>query len=71
MRSWLSRQRASLSAGSRGSARIEHFGSRAVPGLAAKPIVDMLVAWFIARDPSPTQPTWRPQESDRGPPLPR
>ncbi len=35
------RLRARLPAGSIG--RIEHFGSTAVPGLAAKPIVDMLV----------------------------
>ncbi|MEI2762553.1 GrpB family protein [Methanothrix soehngenii] len=32
--------------------RIEHFGSTAVPGLAAKPIIDMLVEVASLRDPA-------------------
>src|SRR6266851_175795 len=59
--------------------RIEHFGSTAVPGLAAKPIVDMLV------EVSDLQATkerivpvleaqgydyfWRPTHGDDGPPF--
>ena len=59
--------------------RIEHFGSTAVPGLAAKPIVDMLVE---ATDLEATQAQiapilvaqgydyfWRPTHGDDGPPF--
>jgi GrpB-like predicted nucleotidyltransferase (UPF0157 family) len=54
--------------------RIEHFGSTAVPGLAAKPIVDMLVEVFdLERTRSEIAPllesqgydyTWRPTRGD-------
>jgi GrpB-like predicted nucleotidyltransferase (UPF0157 family) len=59
--------------------RVEHFGSTAVPGLAAKPVVDVLV------EVSDLQPTrtriapllesqgydyfWRPTHGDDGPPF--
>src|SRR5688500_6272089 len=59
--------------------RIEHFGSTAVPGLAAKPIVDMLVE---VTDLQTTQDQivpvleaqgydyfWRPTNGDAGPPF--
>ncbi|MEW6272553.1 MAG: GrpB family protein [Thermodesulfobacteriota bacterium] len=59
--------------------RIEHFGSTAVPGLAAKPIVDMLVE---VSDLEATRRTiapileaqgydylWRPTHGDDGPPF--
>jgi GrpB-like predicted nucleotidyltransferase (UPF0157 family) len=59
--------------------RIEHFGSTAVPGLAAKPIVDMLIE---VRDleatrrlvPPILEPQgydyfWRPTHGDDGPPF--
>ena len=59
--------------------RIEHFGSTAVPGLAAKPIVDMLVE---VRDLQATRNRivpileaqgydyfWRPTFGDDGPPF--
>ena len=59
--------------------RIEHFGSTAVPGLAAKPIVDMLVA---VADLQATRVRiapvlesqgydyfWRPTHGDDGPPF--
>jgi GrpB-like predicted nucleotidyltransferase (UPF0157 family) len=59
--------------------RIEHFGSTAVPGLAAKPIVDMLVE---VTDLRATQARivpvlehqgydyfWRPTHGDDGPPF--
>jgi GrpB-like predicted nucleotidyltransferase (UPF0157 family) len=59
--------------------RIEHFGSTAVPGLASKPIVDMLVE---ATDPAAVQERivpvlesqgyeyfWRPLTGDHGPPY--
>ena len=36
-------ERASLEAIFEGSARIEHIGSTAVPGLGAKPVIDLLV----------------------------
>jgi GrpB-like predicted nucleotidyltransferase (UPF0157 family) len=59
--------------------RIEHFGSTAVPGLAAKPIVDILVEvtdlgavrqrvvpLLVARD---YEYLWRPTWGDDGPPF--
>lgn len=59
--------------------RVEHFGSTAVPGLAAKPIVDMLIE---VKDLRPTRiliaPAlesqgydyfWRPTFGDDGPPF--
>jgi GrpB-like predicted nucleotidyltransferase (UPF0157 family) len=59
--------------------RIEHFGSTAVPGLAAKPIVDMLVEVtdlraararivpiLVARG---YEYFWRPTHGDDGPPF--
>jgi len=59
--------------------RIEHFGSTAVPGLAAKPIVDMLIE---VRDLGEAQArivplleaegydyVWRPTHGDDGPPF--
>jgi GrpB-like predicted nucleotidyltransferase (UPF0157 family) len=59
--------------------RIEHFGSTAVPGLAAKPIVDMLVE---VKDLEATRARiapilesqgydyfWRPTHGDDGPPF--
>ena len=59
--------------------RIEHFGSTAVPGLAAKPIVDMLVEVTdlqATRDRiAPVLGTqgydyfWRPTHGDDGPPF--
>jgi GrpB-like predicted nucleotidyltransferase (UPF0157 family) len=59
--------------------RIEHFGSTAVPGLAAKPIVDMLVE-VTSLDAAKTQIApelqragyeyfWRPSEGDVTPPF--
>jgi GrpB-like predicted nucleotidyltransferase (UPF0157 family) len=59
--------------------RIEHFGSTAVPGLAAKPIIDMLVEVSdlaaardrivpILRDQS-YQYFWRPTQGDDGEPF--
>lgn len=59
--------------------RIEHFGSTAVPGLAAKPIVDMLVEVVsLAQAQSVIAPIlesqgydyfWRPTWGDDGPPF--
>ena len=59
--------------------RIEHFGSTAVPGLAAKPIVDMLVEVTDLRETrlriTPILESqryeyfWRPTEGDDGPPF--
>ena len=59
--------------------RIEHFGSTAVPGLAAKPIVDMLVEVTdlqAAKDRiAPVLESqgydyfWRPTHGDNGPPF--
>ncbi len=59
--------------------RIEHFGSTAVPGLAAKPIVDMLVAVACLertrREVAPVLEAlgydyfWRPTWGDDGPPF--
>ena len=59
--------------------RIEHFGSTAVPGLAAKPIVDMLIEVAdlqATRDRiAPVLGTqgydyfWRPTHGDDGPPF--
>ena len=59
--------------------RIEHFGSTAVPGLCAKPIVDMLVeATSLARtreiippilEPQGYDYHWRPSMGDNGPPF--
>jgi GrpB-like predicted nucleotidyltransferase (UPF0157 family) len=59
--------------------RIEHFGSTAVPGLAAKPIVDMLVEVTdlqVTRDRiAPALEAqgydyfWRPTHGDDGPPF--
>jgi len=59
--------------------RVEHFGSTAVPGLAAKPVVDILVA---VTDLSATRERiapilerqgyeyfWRPTHGDDGPPF--
>ncbi|MDP2183423.1 MAG: GrpB family protein [Actinomycetota bacterium] len=58
--------------------RVEHFGSTAVPGLAAKPIVDMLVEVTdlaaIRKQVVPILVSqgyeyfWRPTEGDDGPP---
>ena len=58
--------------------RIEHFGSTAVPGLAAKPIVDMLVeVTDLAATREQVAPIlesqgydyfWRPTHGDDGPP---
>jgi len=57
--------------------RIEHFGSTAVPGLAAKPIIDLLaeaVDLDVARDEAPRilvplgyEYFWRPTGADRRP----
>ncbi|HEY6214772.1 MAG TPA: GrpB family protein [Vicinamibacterales bacterium] len=68
--------RACLPAGLLG--RIEHFGSTAVPGLAAKPIVDVLVeAGDLAAARERVAPIlesqgyeyiWRPTRGDDGPP---
>jgi GrpB-like predicted nucleotidyltransferase (UPF0157 family) len=59
--------------------RVEHFGSTAVPGLAAKPIVDMLVevsdlqATRIRITPvlekQGYEYFWRPTHGDEGPPF--
>lgn len=59
--------------------RIEHFGSTAVPGLAAKPIVDLLVEVSSlerarAEMPPVLEPLgydyfWRPSHGDDGPPF--
>ncbi|MBI5836459.1 MAG: GrpB family protein [Candidatus Eisenbacteria bacterium] len=59
--------------------RIEHFGSTAVPGLAAKPIVDMLVEVTDLREVGvrivPALESrgyeyfWRPTHGDDGPPF--
>ncbi|NER80074.1 MAG: GrpB family protein [Leptolyngbya sp. SIO1D8] len=59
--------------------RIEHFGSTAVPGLAAKPVVDMLVevtSLAITREQVPPileaqgyDYFWRPTRGDDGPPF--
>lgn len=59
--------------------RIEHFGSTAVPGLAAKPIVDMLVEVTDLEEArariAPVLEAqgydyfWRPTEGDDGPPF--
>ncbi len=59
--------------------RIEHFGSTAVPGLAAKPIVDMLVEVSdLERTRAEAAPLleaqgydyfWRPTHGDDGPPF--
>src|SRR5437588_7648173 len=59
--------------------RVEHFGSTAVPGLAAKPIVDMLVeVTDLAATRERIVPIlerqgyeyfWRPTHGDDGPPL--
>jgi GrpB-like predicted nucleotidyltransferase (UPF0157 family) len=59
--------------------RIEHFGSTAVPGLAAKPVVDMLVAVTCLertrREIAPILEAqgydyfWRPTSGDDGPPF--
>lgn len=59
--------------------RIEHFGSTAVPGLAAKPIVDMLVeVTDLAETRIRIAPVleaqgydyfWRPTHGDDGPPF--
>jgi GrpB-like predicted nucleotidyltransferase (UPF0157 family) len=59
--------------------RIEHFGSTAVPGLAAKPIVDMLVeVTDLAATRTRIAPVleaqgydyfWRPTRGDDGPPF--
>jgi len=59
--------------------RIEHFGSTAVPGLAAKPIVDMLVeVTDLQATRSQIAPVleaqgydyfWRPTHGDDGPPF--
>lgn len=69
------RLRAALPAGLLG--RIEHYGSTAVPGLAAKPIVDLLVEVADAeaarrllpeRLPPPVYDYfWRPESGDDGP----
>jgi len=59
--------------------RIEHFGSTAVPGLAAKPIIDMLVE-VIDLEATKTRIVpileergyeylWRPTDGDDGPPF--
>jgi len=59
--------------------RIEHFGSTAVPGLAAKPIVDILVEVTDLKETrlriAPVLESqgydyfWRPIEGDDGPPF--
>ncbi len=59
--------------------RVEHFGSTAVPGLAAKPIVDMLVEvsdlQVTRTDVAPILESqgydyvWRPTHGDDGPPF--
>ncbi|MGZ8797350.1 MAG: GrpB family protein [Thermoanaerobaculia bacterium] len=59
--------------------RIEHFGSTAVPGLAAKPIIDMLVEvtdlQATRRQIAPLLESqgydylWRPSHGDDGPPF--
>ena len=59
--------------------RIEHFGSTAVPGLAAKPIVDMLVEVTDLQETkvriAPLLESqgydyfWRPTQGDDGPPF--
>jgi len=59
--------------------RVEHFGSTAVPGLAAKPIVDMLVEVTDLSETrvriAPVLETqgydyfWRPTHGDDGPPF--
>lgn len=59
--------------------RIEHFGSTAVPGLSAKPIVDMLIevsslddttAQIVpALEPSGYDYLWRPTSGDDVPPF--
>ncbi|OGF23683.1 MAG: hypothetical protein A2V63_01000 [Candidatus Eisenbacteria bacterium RBG_19FT_COMBO_70_11] len=59
--------------------RVEHFGSTAVPGLAAKPIVDMLVeVTDLEATRSRVAPVleaqgyeyfWRPTHGDHGPPF--
>src|SRR5262245_15063190 len=59
--------------------RIEHFGSTAVPGLAAKPIVDILVeVTDLEQTKSRIVPVlevqgydyfWRPTSGDDGPPF--
>jgi len=59
--------------------RIEHFGSTAVPGLAAKPIIDMLVELTsLAEARARIAPLleaqgydyfWRPTHGDDGPPF--
>lgn len=59
--------------------RIEHFGSTAVPGLAAKPIIDMLVEVSdleaTRRQIAPILESqgydyvWRPSHGDDGPPF--
>lgn len=59
--------------------RIEHFGSTAVPGLAAKPVVDMLIEVFsLARTRAEIAPVleakgydyfWRPTHGEDGGPF--
>src|SRR5262245_46140131 len=59
--------------------RIEHFGSTAVPGLAAKPVIDVLVEVAdLAQTRARTAPVleaqgydyfWRPTRGDDGPPF--
>jgi len=59
--------------------RIEHFGSTAVPGLAAKPVIDMLVEVADLRETrdriAPMLESqgydylWRPTHGEDGPPL--
>jgi len=59
--------------------RIEHFGSTAVPGLAVKPIVDMLVEVTDLGDTRARivpvlesqayEYFWRPTDGDEGPPF--
>jgi len=59
--------------------RVEHFGSTAVPGLAAKPVVDILIEVTDLRStqacivPVLVQPDyeyfWRPTHGDDGPPF--
>ena len=59
--------------------RVEHFGSTAVPGLAAKPIVDMLVevtdlqatkVWIApVLEAQGYEFFWRPTHGDDGPPF--
>lgn len=50
---WRDRLRSALGAA---AVRIEHMGSTAVPGLAAKPIVDVLVSVPISTTKLPTRP---------------